>query len=292
MINNTEHLIEQYTLGNLSSQEAKNFEQYLSKNPDVQQKVDMQKDVVEAIKQKGRLQMKANLAQINPKVSSQLTQRIAIAAATIATATIVGFGIYTTTKKEQIVKQPVISSESIAKHQSEKSTIEVENITSETELLVVNETSNSEKVTLETEKNISISTPATSSTYKKEIVTASSLENKPKTTPFDPTAEELGDSDEHVMGTDNGLEKDPSLSEDTREVPTPEILKNSKVQGFTYNGKSIGISGTYKTAYTVTQRQGMLIFEYDNKFYEIIECEKIEKWEDHEITDPKILKKL
>ena len=49
---NIDSTIEQYLLGNLSADEVKAFEHEIQNNPDIKSEVNMQRNIIEAIKEK------------------------------------------------------------------------------------------------------------------------------------------------------------------------------------------------------------------------------------------------
>ena len=109
-----------------------------------------------------------------------------------------------------------------------------------------------------------------------------------------PTAIDLDDFDDNNFGNETIVTDHNSQTKDESEGK-PYIIKNSKEQGYIYDGKSMGISGKYNTAYTtykVSEELGSLVFKYDSKFYKIVKSKKLEKWEDHEISDSATLIEL
>ena len=293
-MNNIDNIIEKYVQGDLSLAEVKNFEQYLSRNPDIQQQVDIQKDTIESIKQKARLQMKARLSQINPKAGASLTQKIAIAAATFVTVTLIGIGTYSTSIDPKPIAENVKTTNSINK--TNKAAEVTKGTPVETEVKTVPSTSNfapktTVKSTLETKKtNVAVSRNKAKNKITTPVKENSDVVN---TSNFDPLKEIVNHSDDNIFSGNDAIAIDPSNAQGaTSKTPTPYKIENNKEQGYIYDGTSIGISGKYKSTYTVSKELGMLIFEYDNKFYKIMVSNQLEKWKNHEITDPTVVKRL
>lgn len=295
-MNNIDHLVEQYVLGNLSLEEAKSFEEYLSNTPAAKEKVDLQRDIIEAIKQKSRLEMKARLSQINPNASSTLTQKIAIAAATLVTATLVGIGMYSSavtpqplaikTTTEVISPTPMEAQKNVSTSKAPKPTFEKNEATTPLAPTVITKN----KVEIVTKSKISTPKTQNNETTKDNVA----IVNKVKANPFEPINLSLDDSDEKSFGSNDDLVTEPNAQTKINAINKPYII-DSEEQGYNYNGKSMGISGEYTTAYTtykVSDELGSLVFKYENTFYYIIQSDKLEKWEDHKITDPAILNEL
>ena len=238
--------------------------------------------------------MKARLSQINPKAGASLTQKIAIAAATFVTVTLIGIGTYSTSIDPKPIAENVKTTNSINK--TNKAAEVTKGTPVETEVKTVPSTSNfapktTVKSTLETKKtNVAVSRNKAKNKITTPVKENSDVVN---TSNFDPLKEIVNHSDDNIFSGNDAIAIDPSNAQGaTSKTPTPYKIENNKEQGYIYDGTSIGISGKYKSTYTVSKELGMLIFEYDNKFYKIMVSNQLEKWKNHEITDPTVVKRL
>lgn len=279
---NIDTLIEQYIQGNMSLEEAANFEEQLSQNPDVQAEVSMQKNIIEAIKQTRRLELKTKLMQINPNTVSPVTQKIAIAAATFAVSTLVSIGIYSLSvnnNHQTSAPENKIQIEMVETQGESKNTETIESL--EKEELVSNERSESSSG-LAPKKSI------LSPSKKTEENTVSNKTSKI----FDPTKPILGSKDENELGNNENLPLEKQNTTHKEETPQIRTNKNYPYLGYEYDGKNIVILGDYKDAYIIEERVGMRVLKYQGKLYKIVASNTPERLENHLVTDPILLEAL
>lgn len=91
---NIEELVSRYLEGEMSDIEKLNFENQLVNNPGVQEEFQLQKDILEGIREHRKAELKARLNDINIP-SAGITQYLGLKVASLITVTAaVGFGVY------------------------------------------------------------------------------------------------------------------------------------------------------------------------------------------------------
>lgn len=290
---NIDSTIEQYLQGSLSAEEVKTFEQEMQSNPEIQSEVNMQKNIIEAIKQTKRMELKASLSQINPSYVSPLTQKIAIAAVSLLTVSLVSVGIYSTIAKNDVIDikedtQIVIATEKQVNPDVENVLSKEKNTTTENTELAVQELSQSTstaKVKTPSNKNNPISKSSSTSSSNTTL-------NQKKS--FDPLALGQDSGDDNDISAKNGrIETDKSSNTIENSKVDYSVDPNYDFLGYKYDGKNLQLLGKFAgEAYIVEKKMNLLVLRYNNKIYQIIESNKVERLDKHQITNQKIIDQL
>jgi hypothetical protein len=290
---NIDSTIEQYLQGSLSIEEVKAFEQEMQSNPEIQSEVSMQKNIIEAIKQTKRLELKATLSQINPSYVSPLTQKIAIAAVSLLTVSLVSVGIYSTIAKRDVVeindniKTEIVNQE---KNNSLELNLKVnENNTITSNKVVVEELNQSNTNVVKSgapvNQNTTISKSTSTTTHN------TSLTQKKN---FDPIALSQDSDDDTDFSSKNGrVEMDKSANTIENSKVDYSVDPNYDFLGYKYDGKNLQLLGKFAgEAYIVEKKMNLLVLRYNNRIYQIIESNKVERLDKHQITNQKIIDQL
>ena len=294
-----ENIVEQYILGNLSPDELSKFESQMAQNPDLKSEVDLQKDVIEAVKNHRRMSLKQNLSQINPstRIGNLLTQKIAISAAILTTALVISIGIYSASvkenqvvealekrnKTEQTTKQKPIQDSIVAFEESNPEVEEVKNLTQVDKI----ETGKS---------NNNVTTSTVKKPSKSKVVISNPTYNP---------EEDFNSSnnfDEHDISNNTSHNPLPSNSEfkSLVDVDYTKCKRNDKVQSYKYSNGTYEFCGINESEPTIIEiisgnskfKEGAKYLKYNNLYYEIVPTSSYEKFENHIITDKELRSEL
>lgn len=285
---NIDLVIEQYLMGELSPEQVSSFEQYLASNPAIEKNVQLQRNTIEAIKQTRRLQLKSNLANINPSTVSPITQKIAIIASSFLAASLIGAGAYFSTAKiaKTEVKEIVYETEVITQtnNLSEPEKIELEH---EQTLAILNQPS------ALTENKLSRKQFGSDRTTRINNSNTSNPINPNSKTKFDPTNPNAIESKEIRFGSNGETlevgKQNSGFKTDKIDYTTDE---SCSYLGYKYDGKNIILLGKFKEVYSLEQKMDILILRYQNKVYRIVDSDKKERLEKHLVTDKNLLELL
>ena len=283
---NIELQIENYLLGNMSPEERGDFEKFISENSNAKSELEMQKLVLEAIKQTRRLELKTKLAGINPSSISPWTQKIAIAAVSALTVTLVGITMYTSINNNlETPKKVSKSSISITSNSSPISQKEVKQVESEIEII------DRAKTSAQIIPKVNKSKP---SVGKNNIKSTESIRTIKKTDKFDPLVYAEDEEDIEYSFNNGTIESSKNNNEIHSSKIDYSVDKGYDFLGYKYDGKNLQLLGNFKgEAYIVEKKLGMLLLRYQGKIYKIVESNnKEERLEDHQISDLKVLNQL
>ena len=296
---NLDTTIENYLTGNLPADEVSKFEQFLSQNPDAQSQLDLQKDIIEGIKQMRKNELKSKLSSIDPKAGSNpIIQKLAIAATTLVGTAIVSIGIYT------------------ASYDHESSTPAVNNTTD-------NQISSVIETQPETPVNQTIPNDLTQENKEEELVTnevispeviESPESNKPTvsmvntptegqiTPSHSPRPNVFMDVDEGENDPDHENIEEPNSSSIGQNIAEGSTLSysidtdcTSDENGYTYSGMKLQLCGDFnKSEFTIYKDavEDNFYFAYENNYYKIVESNKFEKFSHNKLTSSKVIKRL
>jgi hypothetical protein len=289
-----ENVIEQYLLGNLSTEEKLKFEEMAKQNPDVQSELSMQKNIIEAIKQTRRVELKSKLAQVNPSSVSSLTQKIAIAAATITTATLIGIGIYSTSI-ENTVAENSTQSESVTKveqNEVNKPLDDADLVINEQVTVPNTSTSDQNEGSSKGSKNANLIVKQNSG--KNPVVKNSGANQSSGNTSggFNPFQNEESDDPEQ-LGNNDFESGHNSANHSSKTIVATTSDRSYNFLGYKYDGKDIVSLGKYETgknAPEFSRLDNKIYVKYNGKVYEVVASGKEEKLANHEVTDAQILK--
>jgi len=298
-----ENIVEQYILGNLSPDELSEFESQMAQNPDLKSEVDLQKDVIEAVKNHRRMSLKQNLSQINPSagIGNLLTQKIAIGAATLTTALVIGIGIYNASVKENQAIEALEDKNKIEQITEQKSISDnIDNVVAINESRTqeeekVEDLIQVEKVVTQKNNNKIITSPVKESAVP-EVNTPDIFYNP------DEDFNTNNNFDEHDVGNNNSHSSSPSDSEfkPLVEVEYTECQRNDKVQSYKYSNGTYEFCGINESEPTIIEitsgnsnfTEGAKYLKYNNNYYEIVPTSSYEKFENHIVTDKKLRSEL
>ncbi|WP_299253605.1 hypothetical protein [uncultured Cytophaga sp.] len=282
-MNISEEIIDSFVRGELKGSELDAFNNSVAADPQLQQQVSFQKEIVGSINQFRHQQLKSrlNAIAVKPIGVSLLGSNYAKIAASI-TAVVILLGSYaiydnvTSKTKDVVLKNP--SSETIANNSSnsDKTTV--------TEVVPIQTTENLNKVsnTTKSTQGNSIVTPANGIDSKKKPVTTSTkafesnTQSSVKTDYSDPQME----SDNMINGINDNFEM-PSMNTDVNSssVSSPQIKVNIVKEnnlGYQFFNNQLFLHGnfsnsTYELLELNNKPSKQLFLYFENNYYELVQ---------------------
>lgn len=298
---NIDTLMEDYILGNLSPEDVKKFEQFLAQDPKHRSDLELQKDILEGIKQHSRQQLKSKLAQVNPHAGRLITQKIAVVVATFAAAALVGIGIYSTVQDGQtaLPSQTPQPSMSLISPTESPQLVELE---MEASPLIKDEAVSAKTTEKNIPQNLDIQKIEAPKSVKKAPKIVEEIIHSPtkKTNKAFNPLKDLAQNDEKELGTDSKLVTEMGTnpaSKKATNIDRVECQGNKKIESYRFQDGLLEICGEFssKNTFEITVSEALghaIFFSYDGAYYQIIESPNYEKMSDHKITDQKTIQKI
>lgn len=296
---NIDTLMEDYILGKLSPEDVVQFEQFLAQDPKNQSHLDLQKDILNGIKEHSRHQLKSRLAQVQPSTTNLFTQKIAIVLATFATVALVGIGIYGTTQYNQTTTNASTTAPQTVTERVEQAEVEPKQEIAEG---ITSITPSDLKPKLVLTEEIKTQKPETLALIKEEAITPKAdlaVQENMVPKPFNPL-KDLANDDETELGTNSDLVTDigpHAVSTSAPKIDRIECQGNQKIESYRYHQGQLEICGEFssKNTFEITVSEALdhaIFFSYDGSYYQIIESEEYERMSSHKITDLKTIQKI
>lgn len=244
--------IDNYLMGHMSHEQQLSFEEQLTNNPDLQQEVNMQKDIVNAIQERKRLDFKKRLSSIDvgTTTSSFKFKPWLIGFSLTGLAVLGTFGFWEITKTEEmVIDESINNSQSV-----EAISTTNENLTTTTTITTIEEP----KEVIEQPISDIIEQPI----IEQKVI--SSVKTKEKFT--DPSAHlpTFGTEHEGIENITHGTHETVSLNslemnEDLhiKESLIPTIKKDKNMFHYEYDGEKLALIGNFDSdkPYTLFELQ-------------------------------------
>lgn len=266
-------LIEAYIENKLPEAEKNAFEKELNSDTELQKEVSLQKDIINALQEVRKAELKARLNNLPIPTGLTSLQKFGIAAVTLSAGALLTLGLLDASKTENttIATNPSQPNKEVVNKAT--NSIEVQEINTESVDVAVSEEATTSSTATENEQPLSTKSQKTSNTKN------TTNNNSPLSTPT-PGMFELEDAAalEHhsTSAPKNGLgskEKSDAPSYNTT------IEHSNKKFMYKYDGENLTLIGDFSTKpYTVIESTSNkaveLYLSFDGKYYEIKESKK------------------
>lgn len=280
--------IEDYLLNKLSAEESSKFAGEVSSDPLLKQEVDFHSDIIDALKEHRKNELKRRLSQVDITKPVSIGQKLAIAAATLLVSGSMGYFGYQWMNSG--IENPDLAKETVEVVSPEKSEEKALTVKAVEE----NQGNTQEEITSPTEDEIVSNNPGVVPT---EVETPQDELASPQFT--EPTFEmEVSDEMELGSGNDDELRTPGTVKADRSFDNTSATFVNSSKFSYYYDGEKlyleIPMEGNVDKPLVIDLDTGNEVYlKYGDQFYKIDKTTtKREPLKKHLVTDQELIKKL